>query len=395
MLKNNFYWRFKGNENKYLNKILKRGLRPKKEKNFNLQLEKKWSKIHKIKYSITVNSCTSGLHAGLCALSLKKNDEVLVPALTPVMPANAIIFAGLKPVFVDVDPETFLIDPKDLIKKITKKSKVILLVHLYGNVCDSKIFRKIAKRYNLMIMEDCAEALGAKDKHGIIAGTMGDIAVWSFQSAKHITCGDGGIISTSNSKIAEKARKYSNLGFKFLQPSGDRIVVSKKFLQSPSTSRFSLVGYNYRMNEFSAAIALAQTERIDHFIKLRRYVSLKMLNVINKSHLLKPQLIEKKVFSSFYTLSAILNKKIKWKEFQKKFVYFGGDSFYAASKIIQDEPSIKYSNCRLLKTPIAKKLQKNIINFCTNQGTISDANRQVSALKKTINFFNNQLNEKN
>ena len=269
MSKKQYFWRFDGNENRYLNLILKRGLRPKKGKNFNLLLEKKWSKLHRLKYSMTVNSCTSGLHAGLCALSLNKGDEVLLPALTPVMPANAIIFAGLKPIFVDVDPDTFLIDPKDLEKKITKKSKAILLVHLYGNVCDSKTFQKIAKKYNLKIIEDCAESLVAKDKNGVMAGTMGDIAVWSFQSAKHITCGDGGIIATSNPKIAIMARKYSNLGFKFLQPSGDRIIVSKSSLQRPSTSRFSLIGYNYRMNEFSAAIVLAQTERINHFIKMK------------------------------------------------------------------------------------------------------------------------------
>ena len=310
----NNFWRFTGNENKYINAILKRGLRPKKEKNFNLLLEKKWSELHKLKYSITVNSCTSGLHAGLCALSLKKNDEILMPALTPVMPANAVIFAGLKPVFVDVDPDTFLIDPKDLEKKITKKSKAILLVHLYGNVCDSTTFKKIAQKYKLKIIEDCAESLVAKDKNGVMAGTMGDLAVWSFQSAKHITCGDGGIISTSNPKIAMKARKYSNLGFKFLKPSGDEIVISKKALQSPMTSRFSIIGYNYRMNEFSAAIALAQTERINHFIKMRRYVSLKMIKEISKSKILKAQLVQKKVYSTFYTLSAVLSNKINWKD---------------------------------------------------------------------------------
>ncbi len=387
MLKKDFFWRFNGNENKYIKTILKRGLRPKKGKNFNLLLEKKWSELHNLKYSITVNSCTSGLHAGLCALSLKKDDEVLMPALTPVMPANAIIFAGLKPIFVDVDPDTFLIDPIDLEKKITKKSKAILLVHLYGNVCDSKTFKKIAKKYNLKLIEDCAESLVAKDKNGVMAGTMGDLAVWSFQSAKHITCGDGGIISTSNPKIAMKARKYSNLGFKFLQPSGDRIIVSKRFLQSPSTSRFSLVGYNYRMNEFSAAIVLAQTERINQFIKMRRYVSLKMIKEINKSKILKVQLVPKKVYSTFYTLSAVLNKKIKWKDFQKKFIAFGGDSFYAASKIVQDEPSIKKSKYKLYKTPVAKKLQKQIINFCTNQGNIIEADKQLKALRKTINYF--------
>ena len=387
MSKKQYFWRFDGNENRYLNLILKRGLRPKKGKNFNLLLEKKWSKLHRLKYSMTVNSCTSGLHAGLCALSLNKGDEVLLPALTPVMPANAIIFAGLKPVFVDVDPDTFLIDPKDLEKKITKKSKAILLVHLYGNVCDSKTFQKIAKKYNLKIIEDCAESLVAKDKNGVMAGTMGDIAVWSFQSAKHITCGDGGIIATSNPKIAIMARKYSNLGFKFLQPSGDRIIVSKSSLQRPSTSRFSLIGYNYRMNEFSAAIALAQTERINHFIKMRRYVSLKMIKEINRSKILKAQVVPKKAYSTFYTLSAVLSKKIKWIDFQKKFILFGGDSFYAASKIIQDEPSIKNSRCKLHKTPVAKKLQKHIINFCTNQGSIKLADKQLKALKKTINYF--------
>ncbi len=381
------FWRFTGNENKYINAILKRGLRPKKEKNFNLLLEKKWSELHKLKYSITVNSCTSGLHAGLCALSLKKNDEILMPALTPVMPANAVIFAGLKPVFVDVDPDTFLIDPKDLEKKITKKSKAILLVHLYGNVCDSTTFKKIAQKYKLKIIEDCAESLVAKDKNGVMAGTMGDLAVWSFQSAKHITCGDGGIISTSNPKIAMKARKYSNLGFKFLKPSGDEIVISKKALQSPMTSRFSIIGYNYRMNEFSAAIALAQTERINHFIKMRRYISLKMIKEISKSKILKAQLVPKKVYSTFYTLSAVLNKKIKWKDFQRKFISFGGDSFYAASKIVQDEPSIKKSKYKLHKTPVAKELQKQIINFCTNQGSIIEADKQLKALKKTINYY--------
>ena len=140
-----------------------------------------------------------------------------MPALTPVMPANAIIFAGLKPIFVDVDPKTFLMDPNDLVKKITKKSRVILLVHLYEAFVIVKYFAELQK-HNLKIMEDCAESLVAKDKNGVMAGTMGDIAVWSFQSAKHITCGDGGIISTSNSKIAEKARKYSNLGFNFCNP---------------------------------------------------------------------------------------------------------------------------------------------------------------------------------
>ena len=404
-MKNQFFWRFRGNEDKYLKKILSRGLRPKKEKTFNYLLEKKWSNYHNLKYSITVNSCTSALHVALLSLNLKKGSEVLVPSLTPVMCANAIIFAGLTPIFVDVDMQSFLIDQKDLLKKITEKTKAILLVHMYGGICNGKIFKEIAKKYKLKIVEDCAESLGARDENGFLVGTIGDVACWSFQSAKHITCGDGGIISTSDYKIAEKSRKYSNLGFRFLKPNIDKIIVTKKILQNPKTERFSLIGYNYRLNEFSAAIALAQFEKIKLFLKLRRYVAQKLLLEINKAKYLVPQYVPKNSYSTYYTLSVFLNsKKIKWNLFKKKFIFYGGDSPYAASKILQDEPSIKYSNlgkcfftckenclskCR--GTPVAKKLQKNILNFCTNQGSHKEADKQVKAMRKTIKYFNAKI----
>jgi perosamine synthetase len=404
-MSNNFFWRFSGNEDKYLKKILSRGLRPKKEKTFNYLLEKKWSNFHKLKYSITTNSCTSALHVALLSLGLKKGDEVLVPSLTPVMCVNAIIFSGLKPIYVDVDEESFLIDPKDLLKKITKKTKAMMLVHMYGGICDGKVFKKIARKHKLKIVEDCAESLGGKDQNGLLAGTIGDVACWSFQSAKHITCGDGGIIATSNKKIAENSRKYSNLGFRFLKADVDKIIINKKKLQNPLTERFSLIGYNYRLNEFSAAIALAQFEKIKYFLRLRRYVAKSLLKEIKKTNYLKPQFILKKSYSTYYTLSVFLNsKKIKWKNFQKKFIDFGGDSPYAASKILQDEPSIKFSNlgncflsckknclqkCR--GTPIAKNLQKNILNFCTNQGSYKEADRQATAMRKTINYFNGKI----
>jgi len=400
-MKNNFFWRFQGNEIFYLKKILSRGLRPKKEKNFNLLLEKKWSKLHKTKYSITVNSCTSALHIALLSLSLKKGDEVLVPSLTPAMCAYAIIYSGLTPVFVDSDKNTFLMDPEDLQKKITSKTKAIILVHMYSGICDGYIFKKIAKKHKLLIIEDCAEALGAKDKNNNIVGSIGDISCWSFQYAKHITCGDGGIISTRNKKLAENIRKFSNLGFKFLKADADKIKVSKNILQNPKTKRFDLVGYNYRMNEFSAAIVLAQLERLNLFLKLRRYVGLGLLKLINKSGFLVAQEIDKRSYSTFYTLAVyITNQSISWKKFREVFISYGGDSIYAASQILQCEPSIQkyglgkcYNSCskNCIKnchgTPVAKNLQKKILNFCTNQGSIIEAKKQIEALRKTIKYF--------
>ena len=175
-----------------------------------------------------------------------------------------------------------------------------------------------------------------------MAGTIGHVACWSFQGAKHITCGDGGMISTNNKKLADKIRKFSNLGFKFLTGDADKIIASKESLQNPKTERFELIGYNYRMNEFSAAVALAQFERVGYFLNKRRKVSKKLIKIINNSKILKVQKIDNKVYSTFYTLSAkLVDKKIKWEFFRKKFIEFGGDPIYAASKILQDEPSIK------------------------------------------------------
>ena len=399
MKNKNFNWRFSGNEKKYLNDILETGLKPKKRKTYNSILEKKWSKCHKLKYSITVNSCTSALHVAFLSFGCKVGDEVLFPSLTPVMTANAIIFTGATPIFVDVDEDTFLMDPKDLERKITKKSKVILLVHMYGGINDSKTFKKIAKRNSLSIVEDCAESLGAKDRNGVMAGTMGDIACWSFQGAKHLTCGDGGIVSTSSQKLGERIRKHSNLGFKFLRADGDNIIANKESLQNPKCERFELVGYNYRMNEFSAAIVLAQLERVNFFLNLRRKIASKMMIVIKNSEILKAQIIPEKVYSTFYTLSVkLMDEKIKWVFFRKKFIEYGGDPIYAASKFLQDEPSIKNSslgrcfntcglNCKCIGTPNAKKLQKQIFNFTTNQKSEKDIKIQVSALKKTLKFF--------
>ena len=117
--------------------------------------------------------------------------------------------------------------------------------------------------------KDCAEALGAKDQNGILAGSSSDISCWSFH-AKHITCGDGGIISTNNNKLAKKVRKFSNLGFKFLKADNGQIGLTKYQRQNPNFKRFDEIGFNYRMNEFSAAIALAQFEKVQKFLFLEK-----------------------------------------------------------------------------------------------------------------------------
>ena len=398
--------KFNGNELKYLKYCLDNRMKfSKKEGSYTMRLEKLWSKFHKITHSITINSCTSGLHVSLLAIGISKGDEVLVPALTPIMCGTVIHFTGATPIYVDVESDTFLMSAKDLKKKITKKTKAIILVHMYGGVNNIKLFQKIAKENNLYLIEDCAEALGAKDENGILAGSSSDLNCWSFQSAKHITCGDGGIVSTNNNKLAIKVRKFSNLGFKFLSADSGQIALTKEKRQNPNFKRFDQIGFNYRLNEFSAGIALAQFEQVSKFLSLRRMMGTKIENIANKYSFIRAQFINRKSYSTYYTAAVkILDlKKIPWEKFKKKFIEFGGkDGIYAPAQIIQNEPVIKknligrcFSSCKhdcvrnCKGTPVASLLQKSLLLFTTNQTTSLEINKQAKVLERTLKFFNN------
>ena len=400
--------KFNGNELKYLKFCLDSGLKfTKKEGSYTLRLEKLWSKFHKIKHSVTINSCTSGLHVSLLALGISKSDEVLVSALTPIMCGTTIHFTGATPVYVDVDKDTFLMSAKDAERKITKNTKAIILVHMYGGVNNIKLFQNIAKKNNIYLIEDCAEALGAKDENGILAGSTSDLNCWSFQSAKHITCGDGGIVSTNNKKFATNVRKISNLGFKFLSADSGQISLTKEKRQDTNFKRFDKIGFNYRLNEFSAGIALAQFEKVNKFLSLRRKMGKKIERIVNKYSFVKSQFINKKAYSTYYTVAVkILNlKKLPWKKFRKKFIEYGGtDGIYAPAQIIQNEPVIKkkligrcFSSCKYGcvrfcgGTPHASLLQKSLLLFTTNQMTNLEINKQATALSRTLKFFNSYL----
>ena len=256
-------WRFRGNELKYVNEVLKQGFKAGSDGAFSALLEDKFNKIHNVKYSIAVNSGTSGLFSALLALGCKKGDEVLVPALTPLMCGLSIHYTGATPVYVDSDPDSFLICPKDLEKKITRKTKCIMVVHMYGAVCEMTKISSIAKKYKLPILEDCAQCFYGKDQHGRISGTIGDIGVWSFENSKQITCGDGGLVSTNNKKLAKKIRQIAGLGFKTITAKTGRIRVNKDKFQNPKWTRFSEIGYNFRINQLAAAVCLAQLENFD------------------------------------------------------------------------------------------------------------------------------------
>ena len=203
---------------------------------------------------IATSSGTTALHLGLETLGIGKDDEVIVPSFTFGASVNAIIHAGAKPVIVDVDPESWNIDPKEIKKAINHKTKAIMTVHIYGNPCDMDTIIEIAKSSDLLIIEDCAEALGASIK-GRPVGSFGDVAAFSFFANKTITCGEGGALIINDSDLTLRATELRDHGM-------DK---SKRYWHK-------YVGYNYRMTNLQAAIGLAQIEQFPMFTEKRKII---------------------------------------------------------------------------------------------------------------------------
>ena len=214
------------------------------------EFEKLASSYVKSKFAIAVNSGTAALQAALYALDVKVGDEVLLPSFTFVATANAVLSVGAKPVFVDILKNNYTMDPFDLKKKITKKSKVVIPVHLYGNVAYIDQISEVVKKHGLRIIEDAAQSLGStfKGKH---TGTFSDIGCYSLYPAKVMTSGEGGLIVTNNKKLTEKLRMIRNHGM----------------VHGYDTKIF---GLNLRLPEISAAIAKIQIKKLPKFLYKRR-----------------------------------------------------------------------------------------------------------------------------
>ena len=169
------------------------------------KFEKKFKTYKNSKYALSVNSCTAALHLSLIYCGIKRNDEIITTPMTFASTINSIAMVGAKPILADIDPETFNINPKNIEKKITKKTKAILIVHLAGLPCDLTKILKIAKKYNLKIIEDCAHAIESKynNKH---VGNFGNTGCFSFYSTKNLTTGEGGMIICKDTNIYDKLR---------------------------------------------------------------------------------------------------------------------------------------------------------------------------------------------
>lgn len=224
--------------------------------------EKAFAAKHQVKNALAVTSCTTGLHLALAALGIGSGDEVIVPAFTWVATANVVLYCGAKPVFVDIDPFTFNIDSDLIEEKISPKTKAIIPVHLFGLCADMKKIRKKLPAH-VAVVEDAACASGAMYE-GKFAGSLGDIAAFSFHPRKTITTGEGGMVTTNNDRLAERVSQMRSHGASISEE--QRHLGPQPYL----LPEFNLLGYNYRMTDLQGAVGLKQLEKLDKFIEERR-----------------------------------------------------------------------------------------------------------------------------
>ncbi len=224
----------------------------------NKELEKKFSEYVRVKHAICVSNCTTALHLALLALNIGPGDEVIVPDFTFPATAHAVMYVGAKPIFVDVDPKTYNIDPQKIKEKITPKTKAIIPVHAFGLCAEMDEIMNIAKEHNLKVIEDAACAAGSTYKNKK-SGNFGDIGCFSFHARKSITSGEGGMIVTNDDTLAEKMRSLACFGMTsaWARQNSEEFIIPK----------FMDLGYNYKLSDISAGILLKQLDKIEKFIE--------------------------------------------------------------------------------------------------------------------------------
>jgi len=223
------------------------------------EFEKEFAKFVSADYCVTVNSGTSALHAALLAYNVSNNDQVVVPSFSFIATANSVLFVRAKPIFSDIEKETYGIDPDDVERKINSKTKAIIPMDFGGNPCKILDIKNLAQEKNVIVIEDAAEALGASI-NGKKIGSISNSTVFSFAGNKVLTTGEGGAIVTNSRKIYEKMKQIRSHGR----------TDDKKYFNSTNKSEYYDLGYNWRMSSITAALGLTQLKKLDKMICMRQ-----------------------------------------------------------------------------------------------------------------------------
>lgn len=299
------------------------------------------------KYAVAVNSGTAALHCALYGMGVKTDDEVITSPFTFIATVNTILMQKAKPIFCDIREDTFNIDPSQIERKITKKTKVILPVSMYGHTYDVDEVNKIAENYKLRVLEDAAQSIGAEYKKRK-TGSLADVTSFSLYATKNITSGEGGVITTSNETVAKNCRIFRHHG------------------QKENTNyEYISLGYNYRMTDITAAIAIEQLKKIERFIKIRRKnAKLLSLGLTNITGLILPT-ENPNYQDAFYQYTIRTTKKFKFS--REKFIkYLMSQGIIARvyyPKPLHFYPHIEKLGYKRGDFPVAEKLASEIVSL--------------------------------
>jgi len=272
------------------------------------EFEERFASYLNLKYAVGLSSCTAALHLSLLALGIGEGDEVITTPMTFIATATAIMHTGAKPVFVDVEADTTLINPDRIESAITERTKVIIPVHLYGQMCDMKRIRAIADKYNLKIVEDAAHCIEGK-RDGVCPGQLGDVACFSFYATKNITCGEGGAIATNDKNLAKRVKLLRTHGMS--KEAADRYTGEYRHWDMEAC------GWKYNMDNIQAALLLPQLRKIDDQWEKRDDLYKKYTNYLSKiSEIDSPKIVSNS--KSAFHLFTIWVDENRRDEFLKK-----------------------------------------------------------------------------
>lgn len=239
------------------------------------EFEEKVASFVGAKYAVAISNGTAALHAACFAAGITQGDEVITTPITFAASANAILYCGGTPVFADIKPDTYNIDPEDIKRKITDKTKAIIAVHYTGQPCEIDEIHQIAKEHHLIVIEDAAHALGAEYK-GEKIGTLSDMTTFSFHPVKHITTGEGGMIVTNNEQLYKKLSLFRTHGI-----TRDSSLLTKK--EGDWYYEQIALGYNYRISDMQCALGISQMNKLEQFLKRREQIAKRYIEAFGQS----------------------------------------------------------------------------------------------------------------
>lgn len=376
-----------GNELLYLQQVLSNSLEAKANP-FTNRLEQAFAEKYGLRYAIAMNSATSAIHAGLVAAGVGPGDEVITTPYTVLVDSGVPHLMGAVPVFADIEYDTHNIDPKSIAERVTKKTKAIIPVSYHGLPYDIDGVMEIAMRHNLVVIEDNAQTQLAKYKGRMIANDA-HMSLWSFERTKHISTGEGGLLATNDERLAVEARKFAGMGFTNLTAGKSKMVaITPKDFQRPDYTRHDRLGLNYRYNEFCAAVALAQFERLDEMVDLRQQIG-KLYDEVFAGSDFEPQAIPVGSTSSYfsYCVKSPFRETAGWIRFYEHHLTKGGDDFYGMMQPSYKEPimvELGYADAYAGRCPVAEEVQRRSMLFKTNYRSLSEAKQWIDVLARSI-----------